>query len=582
MRPGPSDRVVRRGRWLSVVSVVCILGWAVPALLMLDRGFAVQDEGTYVLSYRYWDSNPYFVTGSQYFFGPIFETIGESIPLLRVLRLVMVIGANAWFGWAFLRWLDLRREGPLPSSRLSLTLLVTAGGGMSYLWTPLTPGYYDLTADLSLSLVALLLLTLTRAPRIPLWNPLLTGVLAVALLVDKWTACLVVVLICSTALWSLLRTDLRAAARYAALVAAGSVVALAGCQLLLIDLGRFLRVMWKVSGLTTVGSHSFTYLAKSNFSSTLILFIGGLILGVVLLVTLFVAVVLSRAGRLQAARVWLLVGAVLSIAVVPFAAGWRGGDGHGRVVVEVALGGLIAALIAALLSRSRVVPQTSEGRFVAVVLLLIPLLQAAGTNVVLPYIAVECIATWIALILMLAADGDGFPVGSTAVLVELAVLIVATAMICGTTTLMTPFKTSSYADSDSPRVPGLGVRLSQKTADQYSALDKALNPYLTPGRTPMITLDQKAGLTYLLDALPAGSTWTDVASPTRTAGILELACDNGDVPDATPVLLLDRKVDRYLAQAMQRCGFDYPADFRRLPVPGGPPDLTVYVPRRSD
>ncbi len=51
---------------------------------MLGRGFAVQDEGTYVLSYRFWSSNPYFVSGSQYVYGPVFEALGESIPLLRL------------------------------------------------------------------------------------------------------------------------------------------------------------------------------------------------------------------------------------------------------------------------------------------------------------------------------------------------------------------------------------------------------------------------------------------------------------------------------------------------------------------
>ena len=105
---------------------------------MLDRGFAVEDEGTYVLAYRFWDSNPYFVAGAQYFYGPVFEAVGESIPLLRLLRLVMVVGSNAFFAWTFMTWLSQERDGVLPTSRGGLLLLLTASGGMSYLWAPLT------------------------------------------------------------------------------------------------------------------------------------------------------------------------------------------------------------------------------------------------------------------------------------------------------------------------------------------------------------------------------------------------------------------------------------------------------------
>ena len=60
----------------------------------------------------------------------------------------------------------------------------------------------------------------------------------------------------------------------------------------------------------------------------------------------------------------------------------------------------------------------------------------------------------------------------------------------------------------------------------------------------MLALDQLAGLTYLVGGVPMGSTWTDAVSPRRTAGILALACRNGDVdPTLPPVLLLDRPLD---------------------------------------
>lgn len=579
MGPRLVERVTGAGRWLSVVSVLCILGWAVPAALMLGRGFAVEDEGSYVLSYRFWDSNPYFVSGSQYFYGPIFEAIGENIPLLRVLRLLMVVAANGWFAWTFLTWLTRERHAPLPGSRTGLLLLMTASGGMAYLFAPLTPGYYDLTADACLVLVSLMFVTLARAPRVPHGVPVATGVVAVLLLVTKWTAVPALVPILGSALWTLARTDGRAARRYLALVAAGAAAALLAVQVFLVPLGRFVPVLRRVSSLTAVQNHSLGYLLRRNVSSTLEVVVGALLLSVLLLLGLTMARHLSRNGRPGAARTWLVAAAVVSTLVLPFALGWRGGDERGRVVVSVALGGLLAAFVAALLSRPDIWSRGGRGRPVAAVLLLVPFLQATGTNVVLPYVAVECLAMWVALALMLVVDGDAFPVASTAVLVDLAVLVVATAMVAGTTTLQTPFRTDGFQD-DTASVPELGLRVPPTTVGRYHALETALAPYVVRGSTPMITLDEKAGLTYLLGAVPVGSTWTDQGTPTRTAGIVELACRNGDLSTGgPPVLLTDRPIDRYLRHALDVCGVDYPAAYRRLRVPGGPPGLTVLVPR---
>ena len=179
---------VHVSRVLGVVSVLCILGWAIPALAMADKGFSVQDEGTYVLSYRWWSSNPYFVSGAQYFYGPIFSAVHEQIGALRVLRLVMVIGTNAWFAVVFVRWLAHQRGTQALAGQATWIAVLTAAGGMSYLWAPLTPGYYDLTADASIALVAVMLSTLRRASQPPGWTALLAGFLAFVLVLTKWPA----------------------------------------------------------------------------------------------------------------------------------------------------------------------------------------------------------------------------------------------------------------------------------------------------------------------------------------------------------------------------------------------------------
>ena len=581
MAPELTGREARRGRWLSLISVGCILGWAIPALVMLGKGFAVEDEGTYVLSYRFWDSNPYFVSGAQYFYGPVFEALGESIPTLRLLRLVMVIGANGWFAHCFLTWLGRQCAGELPRSRISLFLLLTAAGGMSYIWTPLTPGYYDLTADASLAAVSLLLLTLVTSPRPPSWIPLSLGVVGVLLVMTKWTAFPVLAVSLGVAIYDLASGSRKALLRYSALFMAGSVIALAGCQAFIVPIARFVSIMWKVSSLTAVGSHGMFYLARANLESTALLLSGAVMLGLPLIGALVLAVFLARHGHDDMARRCLLAAAVFTAVILPFAVGWRGGDQRGRVVVVVALAGLIVAALAGTRSGPGLMRGPGQARHVGVVLFVVPLAQAAGTNVPLLYVGGECLAMWVALVLMLVAGADRPELVRTAVVANLGVLIVAVAILAGTTTLRDPFKTTGVSEDTVPD-RALGVRLSTGTVRQYDALESALRSHIVRDRTPMITLDQLAGITYLLGGVPAGSTWTDAVSPTRTAGILELACRNGDVPTKRmPVLIFNRTPDDHLAKAMRSCGFGSVDDYRRLNVRGGPPGLSVFVFRRA-
>jgi hypothetical protein len=578
MRRDVADGIRVRGRVVAVLSVVCILGWAVPALLMLDKGFAVQDEGTYVLTYRWWSTNPYFVSGSQYVYGPIFEALGESIPALRLLRLAMVLAANAWFAWSFLAWLEQQR-GALPSSRTSLLLLLTAGGGMSYLWAPLTPGYYDLTADASLALAALMLMSL-RTPRRSPWHGVAVGVVAVVLVATKWPAAPVVLLTAGVVCWSLARASKAAALRYAVLVAVGVGAALVVCQLVVVPVGRFVSVLRTVSSLTATSSHGFGSLARAYASNTASFAVGATVFALPLFGAHLLARRSSDRGDERGARWWLLGGAVLTAGVLPFLVGWHGGSDRGRALVAIALGGLLAALVIGLLPPARgPLPGGGIGRAVAVVLLLVPVAQAAGTNVPLIYVSVECVAMWMALILMLVAHLDSSHVAVTAVLADLAVFVVVTALLVGSTTLVDPFNAGRFGD-DTARVPGLDVRVAPDLADQYRALTDALAPYVVRGSTPVLAFDQKAGLTYLLGGVPVGPTWTDRASPRGTAGILALACRNGDASaDRPPVLIVDRSPDPELRRTMATCGFDFPAAYRRLPVPDGPPGLTVLVPR---
>ena len=467
-------------------------------------------------------------------------------------------------------------------ARVGGTVLLTAAGGLAYLWTPLTPGYYDLEADASLALVALLLSLLVRLERPPLWIPALAGVLSFVLVLTKWPALLVVLVTQGAALLAVARSSRRDAWRYAWAFPAGVVLAALACQVLLFPLTRVLPVMRRVSALTATENHSLSFLMSTYLHSTGLFVLAAVLFAVPAVAAYVVAVRLPPAAAQRYARPLVLAGVLATGVLIPLFSGWRGGDDKGRVMVAVVLALLLAALVAATAPASRR-PGTAgpsvrtPDRLVVVVLLLVPVGQALGTNVPLVYVAGECLAMWVAGVVVLASR-PGRPAGSSyAVAAGVTMLVVAVAAIAGTTTMMSPFKTTGFR-SDTASVGALGLRLSPGVARQYAALQRSLAPYVTPGVTPMFTLDERAGLTYLLGGVPMGSTWTDSGTPERSAGILELACRNGDVDRARPpVLLFNRRPDPAVIHALGVCGFAFPHDFRALHVAGGPPGIRVYV-----
>jgi hypothetical protein len=566
-----------------VVSLLCILGWAVPALVMADRGFSVQDEGSYVLSYRWWGSNPYFVSGAQYFYGPIFTAVHERIGALRVLRLVMVIGTNAWFAVVFVRWLAQHRGAQALTGQTTWIAVLTAAGGLSYLWAPLTPGYYDLTADASIALVALMLSTLRRASQPPAWAALLAGFIAFVLVLTKWPAVLVVILVQGVVLYEVSRVSRGGAVRYALRVVAGLAVTAIACQLFLVRLTEVVPAMREVSALTATASHGVRYLGLVYLEATVLFATAAVVFAVPLVAGYAAATRLASHGYPRSAQGCVLAGGVIVGIVIPLAVGWHGGRGGG-VMLAVAMGALVGSLIAAGLPRASSVkmrrPQRVSERWVVAVLVGVPVLQAAGTNVSILYVSAECLALWIALVPLVASRAPRSRISVFAVETNLIVCVAAVALLAGSTTLLSPFNTTGVS-SDTVRVADLGgQRLAPTTAREYAGLEQAVAPYVERGVTPVLTLDRLAGLTYLVGGVPMGSTWTDPWSVSRTAGILELACRNGDVDrEHIPVLILDRGLDPAVIRALRGCGFDYPSEFRRLAVPGGPPGLQVLVPR---
>jgi hypothetical protein len=585
--PGPPPsggrgEPVPRGAWvLTGLALAAIAGWAVPAVLMANRGLSIQDEGSYLLAYRWWHSNAYFVPASQYFYGPLFEAMGEQIAVLRLLRLVMVLGANLWFATSFTSWLARNRRLALrPATRWSCVVFLTATGGLSYLWGPLSPGYFDLEIVASLALVALFLEAVTRAPRVPAWIPVLAGFTAFVLLLAKWPAVVIIAVVQGAVIMVLAGSSGRGSARYAAwfvgafAAAVGAFVALVGHP------GHVLPVLLHAAAHPPY-KHGAAFLAGYYSRDT-----AELVLPAVLFAAPSVAAWLLalRMGERRAVRPVTVAGVLVTGLVVPLAFGWHGGDERGRVMVSVVLATLLSAAAIALVSRGSRhgerdrSPSRCHGRLVVGVLLVVPVGQAAGTAIPLLYVALGCLAMWVGAVLVLATARPRSEAATFGIGASLGMDVVAVALIAGTTTYQTPYSTTGYT-ADTVAVGALGgLRLSGTTAGQFRALLTATAPYVTPGRTPMLSLDRKEGLIYLLDGVPIGSTYTDSATPARTASLIALACRNGDVDvSRAPVLLFDRPVDPRVVSALRGCGFDFPSAFRRLAVPGGPPTVTVWV-----
>lgn len=558
-----------RHRLTVAVLTLSLAGWVVPALMMAGRGFDLWDGATYLVSYRQWRTHPWFFSGGQYVLGPVYDLLGGSVRGLRVTRVLLTLAANAWFGLAFTRWWAHERGAePTRAQLAGGTLLLTASGGLTYLWSTLTPGYYVLAGVGSLVLVALLL-TLLRRPEAPgWWVPVAAGACSVLLVVAKWPTLLAVAGIAAIALAALRHAPRRTRALAILGYVAGAALPVVGWAAAGVGPGRIVHGMVETTRLFTTSSHGVGALLRDYTTSTTTLLLGAVVVAVPALLALLAA---RRTGSAQRARVLVVAGIVVSGLGIPLLGGWRGGDQAGRAMVVAVLSCLLVATVAAVSGGvRRPVPWP-----VLAVLVLVPFVQAAGTNVPLIYVAAECFAMWVAAVLVLAPDPLG--VSGLPVRAALVMAAVSISLLAGTTTLMTPYRTTGFAESTAP-VAALGVRVSPETAEQFAAIERTVGPDVVPGETPMVTLDRMAGLTYLLGGVQLGSPWTDPITPDATAGVIRLDCADRPLT-RPPVLIVEVEVPGVVAEALRACGVDFPAGYQRREIPGGPPGVWAWVPR---
>jgi hypothetical protein len=593
-RPPPSQRyLVLAAAALSL----CITTWSTAVVLMRNRGFDITDEGYYLLSYRWWNTNLRAATGAQYFYGPLFALVHHDIPTLRLLRLITVLLANAALGWAFMCWLRGRRP-QAPESRwweIAGALAVVAAGGMTFAWLPLSPGYNDATALGTVLGTALLFVIAHRASlpgRLALWPPVVLGAVCFGLVLAKWTSAgAVVILVAAAIILTRPRRD-REVLRLLVGLTGGFVGAAAFVQLAVVRLDDAIPPMIEVNRLASQGEHHVGDILHTYLDTTRVL-AGQTLRAHVLLFVAALLVSLTWNRRIGAAtRVMtalLVIAAFLNSAwIIVRNGGYHGGpesiDQFSSALLAMSVTAALACAQPAV-RRARTLTWSRQGvarMTVPVVLLALPLVQAFGTNGRLTSMAENAFGCWMALLVLLvtAVDPHATLVRRVATASIAAVAILA-AVVPFDGLLNHPYRTAPYAEDTAVmagKTPLGSLRLPPDQALQYAALRSALIPAFDRNPEPVQAFDKMPGLILLLGGRPVGEAWTGPTATRRSAAGLSDECRRG-VLRRPPVLLYNRSPNRSDLDALGTCGFRLRHDLQVLPVPGGPPGLTVYVPR---
>jgi hypothetical protein len=587
-----------------VASLLAALVWIVAAALTAGRGFDTSDEGAYLLSYRWWSSNPRTFTGVQYLYGPVFQALGYDIAGLRLVRLLTIVVAHVVFGYSFMRWLRLRRPAAPPTRlwEFAGTAAILAGGGATYAWLPLSPGYNDVCLLGGLLATAVVLRAATYVERgrpVPAWVPLAAGPVVVATVFAKWTSSIVMLaVIAAVAVLVLTRRGWREVAKFAGWAVLSMLVSVGLIDLLIVPLGVALPELITVNKLVASKTNSPVMLLQMYWATSVDLVVRiakrhGLIL---------VAVALAVAGR---GNRWVQrVAAVLAAAGVAVAV-WRlavdngatGGTGNLGQYPVALLGPLLVALAVGFFvlagerftrsGTSSVRRESWRGWAVYAMVALLPVTQALGTGNPLYDMAVNGFGAWVALIVAVLTGIEATSLVTRGITVVATAGAIALASAVATTGLWWhPYRTAGHSQATAvvQGVPALSsVRLAPATAQAYSKLRHDLAPYLDPPGRAVMAFDEMAGVVLLLDGRPVGEAWYSAIDRERSADGIRATCAGGKPwwGDRAPLLLFRRPVSQTEIDALAFCGLRFDSDYRLLEPREDTMGLWVYVPTKG-
>ena len=567
--PPQAPRTTRTALWPALAlafSTAVVLVWAVAALLSAGHGFDTTDEGFYLLSYRWWDADHRNFTGAAYLYGPVFDLLGHDIAALRVFRLITVLGVHAVFGWSFMRWLRMRRPNA-PPARLweaAGTTAIMAAGGTLYGWLPATPGYNDpvlLGALLGLAAVFAMAACADRGQRAPAWLQFALGAVTVPILLAKWAAMPVVLLVGAAAVISA-----RLRLRGTGWALAGFATALAVLHFAVVPLTVAIPPLVAVNRLLADGSMSFPVLIERYWTTSLPM----------LRALLLHYGPLLAAGVLAARSVRPVVRA-LGFAALAVAAGWAitgGGLGGGAVNVLKFVVPFLAVIAYAL-----VTGMAGGMRRYGVLfgtLALLPLVYALGTGNIPLKVSINAFAAWMAVLIGVLT---GLPRARALTAAVAATSLVATACVATGGLWRHPYRgvPRGEATAIAPGVPALAsVRLDPAAARQYGELRARLASYVDPPGRAIIGFDKMAGIVFLLDGRSVGELWYASNDRARSAiGIAEACADDPWWGARPPLLIFNRPIHPADRAVLDRCGFRIGGNYRLLTRTAG---LTVYAP----
>lgn len=584
-------------RLLVVLAGLTIGSWVTSAVVMASRGLDLTDESFYLLSYRWWDTNPRNFSGAQYLYGPLFEAFDYGVPALRLARLGLLAAAHGVFVLAFRDHLRQTARPPWSWSG-SVMALVFASTGISYGWLPQAPGYNDVALIGSLLIGAVVLgsaTAATRRDRPPLVLVVLAGGTLAAVALAKWSSALAVGALVVVVLGCLLR---RTPARLLSVALAGALGVVLFAVLFSVLIAPWKDVlppMQEVNGLVSGDTNApVTLLRLYTTSTATVLAMAGLSAACALLPGLLICRLATNDGSRRTAMLRARVAAPPLASTVPWVASSmlpQGGASAAWTYTASLLAALIAALAATALARTRRAPAPEAvggGRpdrwdrgTVLLLLAAMPVAQAFGTGNPLYLLAIHGLAFWLAGVLLVLADSGlqeeqwlGASVATTC-----AVLV---AVVACSGLLVHPYRSDPVGEA-AVGVPGSdnlrGVSLGRATASQLSALVAAMD--MAPHDAPVYAVDELAGLVLASDRPPAGESWNSALDPDRSAAGLLAYCRSGpDLPP--PVVVADRDLGPAELETLQTCGWPFYASYRSVTPRGGPEGVGVYIPDREE
>jgi hypothetical protein len=296
------------------------------------------------------------------------------------------------------------------------------------------------------------------------------------------------------------------------------------------------------------------------------------------------------------AAVLTLAGLVLSVRRVVVDDAAVGGSAHTSDYSVTLLAAVLVAIVTAgaavlagrygLTRRSALSREKARGWVVLGLLVVLPFVQAFGTNNPLYTIGFNAFAAWAAVMIAVLTGIWAVPVlARVTVGVVTVASLVAVASISYTGMFLHPYRSVGHSALTEPATlpPLKGIYLQPSAVRKYAELEAELRPYLQPTARPILAFDKMAGLVLMLQGKPVGEAWVAPKERNRTAAGIEEACRHGQPwsPGRPPIILLNRRISDVEVTALRACALDFTTDYELLAPPRKTMNLMVYVPRNE-